>query len=174
MSEQERIDRLRLGRPVPTSSARREKQALQPPDGRGRGRVGARDLLGLMLQGDRRHRRVHPRRWTRHRTNMSNIIKSRRIRSSIIKRSLDFSRVISIRRGMSITRGIMLSFTRGVSLSSLLSSSSMSSILSSILCNMQRLVWRMRIGAFQGGLTTCLFYRTSVNTWQPSFRTIKQ
>jgi len=36
MSEQERADRLRLGRPAPTSSARREKQALQPPDGRGR------------------------------------------------------------------------------------------------------------------------------------------
>jgi hypothetical protein len=38
MSEQERPDWLRLGRSAPTSSARREKQALQPPDGRGRGR----------------------------------------------------------------------------------------------------------------------------------------
>jgi hypothetical protein len=35
---QDRTDRLRLGRPAPTSSARREKQALRPPmAGRGRG-----------------------------------------------------------------------------------------------------------------------------------------
>jgi len=44
MSEQERLDRLRLGRLAPTSSARREKQALQPSDGRGRGRVGGTRL----------------------------------------------------------------------------------------------------------------------------------
>jgi len=41
MSEPERTERLRLGRLVTISSARREKQALQPPEGRGRGRVGA-------------------------------------------------------------------------------------------------------------------------------------
>jgi len=28
-------------------------------------------------------------------------------------------------------------------------------------------------GGFPGGLTTCLFYRTSVNMWKPSFGTIK-
>jgi len=39
MSEADRTDKLRLGRPAPTSSARREKQAQQAPDGRGRGRV---------------------------------------------------------------------------------------------------------------------------------------
>jgi len=49
MSEQERLDRLRLGRIAPTSSACREKQALQPPDGRGRvgdTRLGIVDAAG--------------------------------------------------------------------------------------------------------------------------------
>ena len=44
MSEPERTDRLRLGRSAPTGSARREKQAQQPPDDRGRGRVGGTRL----------------------------------------------------------------------------------------------------------------------------------
>jgi len=133
------------------------------------GEWGARDLLLLMLRGDRPHRRVHPILWTRHST-----------MSSIIRSSLNFSRVISIRRVMSITRGIRLSFTRGTSLSSLLSSSSMSSLLSnnsmsSILSSsMQSLLWRMRMGAFQGGLMRCHFYRTSVNTWHAGFATVKQ
>jgi hypothetical protein len=41
---EERTDRLRLGRHVPNGSARRENQALQPPAGRGRGRVGGTRL----------------------------------------------------------------------------------------------------------------------------------
>jgi len=145
MSEPERIYRLRLGRPTSTSSARREKQALVPPlAGRGRGRVGTRDLLVLMLLGPHRNRRVYPRRWTRQ------SIRSRRI-------SLNFSRGISIRRGMSITRGIRLSLTRGISLSSSMSSLLSSSSMSSILSNMQSLVWRMRMGAFQGALQVVTF-----------------
>ena len=42
MSEQERTDRLRAGRPTPTGSAQRENQALHPPAdrSRGRGRAG--------------------------------------------------------------------------------------------------------------------------------------
>ena len=48
---QERTDRLRLGRPAPTSSARKEKQALHPPAGRGRGRVGATRLATLDAAG---------------------------------------------------------------------------------------------------------------------------
>ena len=137
------------------SCTRREKKALQPPEGRGRGRgrVGGTTLARVDSVGDRRHRWAHPRRWTRHSTSMSSIIKSRRIKSRIIRSILNFSRVISIRRGISITRCIMLSFTRGISLSSLLSSSSLSSILSS----MQRLVWRMRMGDFQGALRVVSF-----------------
>jgi len=173
MSEQERTDRLRLGRLAPTSSACREKQALHPPVGRGRGRVGATRLATVDAAGDRRHIRVHPRLCTRHSTSMSNIIRSRHIRSS-----LNFRQVISIRRGMSITRGIRLNFTRGIKLSSLLSSS-MSSLLSSSILNsilssiMQSLLWRTRMGAFQGALMRCHFYRTSVNTWHAGFGTIK-
>jgi len=94
------------------------------------GEWGARDLLLLMLRGDRRHRRVHPRLWTHHSTSMSIIIRSRRMRSRRTRSSLNFSWVISIRRGMSSTMGIRLSFTRDISLSSLLSNS-MSSLLSS-------------------------------------------
>jgi len=55
MSEQERPDRLRLGRLAPISSARREKQALQPSDvrgrGRGRGRVGGTRLATVDVAG---------------------------------------------------------------------------------------------------------------------------
>ena len=104
---------------------RRRHYALLLAEVEVEGEWGARDLLLLMLRRDRRHRRVHPRLWTRHNTSMSNIIRRRRIRSS-----LDFSRVISIWRGMSITRGIRLSLMRDISMSSLLSSS-MSSLLSS-------------------------------------------
>ena len=58
MSEQERTDRLRSGRHAPTSSARREKQALHPPAGRGR--VVATRLATVDAAGDQRHIRVHP------------------------------------------------------------------------------------------------------------------
>ena len=47
---QDRSDRFRAGRPAPTSSLRREKQALRPPmPGRGRGggtRLGRVDATG--------------------------------------------------------------------------------------------------------------------------------
>ena len=49
MSEQEKPDRLRLGRLAPTSSARREKQALQPLGGRGR--VGGTRLGTINVAG---------------------------------------------------------------------------------------------------------------------------
>jgi len=123
-------DSFRAGRRAPIGSARREKDALRPPPGRGRRRVGARDFVLLILRGDQRHRQVHPRRWTRHNTSTTHIIRRMCIRSS-----LDFIRVISIRRGMSITRGMMLSFTRGISLSSLLNPS-MSMLLSSIMLSL--------------------------------------
>jgi len=51
MSKQKRTNRLRLGRSAPTSSARREKQALHPPAGRGRGRVGATRLATVDAAG---------------------------------------------------------------------------------------------------------------------------
>ena len=61
MSEQERPNSFRAGRRAPTGSARREKQALQPLAGRGRGRLGATSLATVDAAGGRRHRRVHPR-----------------------------------------------------------------------------------------------------------------
>jgi len=80
MSEQERNDSFRAGRHAPTCSARREKDALRPPPGRSRRRVRARDFVLLIMRGDRRHRQVHPRWWTRHNTSMTRIIKRRCIR----------------------------------------------------------------------------------------------
>jgi len=45
-------DRLRLGRPTSTSSARREKEAVHPPlAGRGRGRVGGMRLARVDVVG---------------------------------------------------------------------------------------------------------------------------
>jgi len=103
------------------------------------GEWGARDFVMLILRGDRRHRQVHPRRWTRHSTSTTRIIRRRYIRSCLY-----FIRVISIMRDRSITRGMALSFTRGISLSSLLNLS-MSMLLSNIMLsllssNMQRLL----------------------------------
>jgi len=49
-SPQDRTDRLRLGRPAPTSSARREKQVLHPPMV-GRGRVGGTRLATVDVVG---------------------------------------------------------------------------------------------------------------------------
>jgi len=51
MSEQERNDSFRAGRRAPTSSARKEKQALHPPADRGRGRVGATRLATVDATG---------------------------------------------------------------------------------------------------------------------------
>jgi len=44
-------DRLRLGRPAPTSNARREKQAQQALEGRGRARVGGTRLADVDTAG---------------------------------------------------------------------------------------------------------------------------
>ena len=62
---QDRSDRFRAGKPAPTGRFQRKKKALRPPMA-GRGKVGERDLVAVILLGDQRHRRVHPRRWTRH------------------------------------------------------------------------------------------------------------
>jgi len=72
------------------------------------GEWGARDFVLLILWGDRHHKQVHPRRWTRHSTSTTRIIRCRCIRSS-----LDFIRVMNIRRGMSITRGYDAQFHEG-------------------------------------------------------------
>ena len=52
------------------------------------GEVGERDLVELMLLGDQRHRRIHPRRWTRHSINRIMRCMSRRRIRRIILRSL--------------------------------------------------------------------------------------
>ena len=51
MSEQERNDSFRAGRCAPTGSARREKDALRPPPGRGRRRVGGTRLRTVNTVG---------------------------------------------------------------------------------------------------------------------------
>jgi len=51
MSEQERTDRFKAGRPSPAGSLRREKDALRPPPGRGRGRVGGTRLSTVDTAG---------------------------------------------------------------------------------------------------------------------------
>ena len=51
MFEQERNDSFRAERRAPTGSAWREKQALHPPIGRGRGRVGATRLATVDAAG---------------------------------------------------------------------------------------------------------------------------
>ena len=72
------------------------------------GEVGERDLVALMLLGDQRHRRVHPKRWTRH--SISRFIRcmsKRRIRH-IILRSLGLTS-ISLKRISSISMRIIMS-----------------------------------------------------------------
>ena len=104
---QNRSDRLRAGRPAPTSSLRREKQALRPPM-TVEGEVGARDLLELMMRGDHRPRRVYPRRWTwRSISRIIRCISSRKIRR-IILRSLSLTS-ISVMRISCISMRISMS-----------------------------------------------------------------
>ena len=87
---QDRSDRLRAGRLAPTSSARREKQALHPPRV-GRGRGGRTRLARVDAVGGQCHRRVHPRWLTRH--SISRIIRcmSKRRIMRIILRSLSLT-----------------------------------------------------------------------------------
>jgi len=89
---QDRTDRLRLGRPAPTSSARRKKQALQPPMV-GRGRGGGTRLAIVDAAGDQRHKRVYPRRWTRRSISKIIMCMSRRKIKRMILRSLSPSPV---------------------------------------------------------------------------------
>jgi len=109
-------------------SARREKEAQNDMEGRGRGRarVGSSRPADVDTVGGSTSQ-TGPSQTIRHSISTTRIINHMCIRSS-----LDFIRVMSIRRDMSITRGMMLSFSRGISLSSLLSPS-MLMLLSSIM-----------------------------------------
>jgi len=72
------------------------------------GEVGERDLVELMLLGDQRHKRVHPRRWTRH--SISRIMRcmSRHRIRRIILRSLSLT-CISLMRISIISMRIIMS-----------------------------------------------------------------
>ena len=94
--------------------------------GRGRARVGSSRPADVDTVGGSTSQ-TGPSQTIRHSISTTRIINHMCIRSS-----LDFIRVMSIRRDMSITRGMMLSFSRGISLSSLLSPS-MLMLLSSIM-----------------------------------------
>jgi len=89
---QDRSDRFRVGRPAPTGSLRREKQALRPPMA-GRGRGGRTRLGRVDAAGDQRHSRVHPRRWTRHSISMIMRCMSKRRIRRIILRSLSLTSI---------------------------------------------------------------------------------
>jgi len=179
MSEQERTGRSRAGRPAPTGSLQREKDTLRLPPGRGRGRAGATRLATVDVAGGSTSQTGPSQIMDPPQYQHEQHYQEQAYEVQAYQEGLNFSRIISIRRGMSITRGIRLSLTRDISMSSLLSnsissllcSSSMStllssscmssilssSILSSILNTMQRLVWRMRTGAFQGALRLVSF-----------------
>jgi len=73
-----------------------------------KGEVGERDLVALMLLGDQRHIRVHPRRWTRHSINRIIRCMSRRRIKRIILRSLSLTS-ISLMRISSISMRIFMS-----------------------------------------------------------------
>jgi len=103
---QDRTDNLRAGRCAPTSSVRREKKHYTLVEGE----VGERDLLELMLLGDQRHRRVHPRQWTRQSLRSMRRIRcmSRHRIRRIIFRSLSLTS-ISLMRISNISMRIIMS-----------------------------------------------------------------
>jgi len=103
----DRSDRFRARKPSPIGSLRREKQALHPPMA-GRGRGGGRRLGRVDAVGDQRHRRVHPRRWTRHSTSKIIRCMSRCMIRRIILRSLSLIS-ISLMRISSISMRIIMS-----------------------------------------------------------------
>jgi len=113
------------------------------------GEVGGRDLVELMLLGDKRHRRVHPRWWTRH--SISRIMRcmSRRRIRRIILRSLSLTNISLMRISSIIMRIIMSSLI--LSRSSLILSSS-SLILRSLSSRMiLSSLSSMMVGSFSGG-----------------------
>jgi len=156
---QDRSDRLRAGRPAPTSSARREKQALHPPMA-GRGRGGGRDLLELMLHGGQRHRRVHRRWWTWHSINKIIRCMSRRRIRRIILRSLSLTSIILMCISIISMRIIM---------SSLILSKSSSMIVGVMLRGCRWWCTRPDRTTMEGGLLTSHFYLALVDMWHAGY-----
>jgi len=111
------------------------------------GEVGERDLVELMLLGDQRHRRVHPRRWTRH--IISRIIRcmSRHRIRRIILRSLSLTS-ISLMCISSISMRIIMS-SLILSRSNLIFKSLSSRMILSSLSSM--MVWSFS-GGVEGGV----------------------
>jgi len=145
---QDRSDRFRAGKPAPTGRFQRKKKALRPPMA-GRGKVGERDLVAVILLGDQRHRRVHPRRWTRHSISMIIRCMSRRTIRRIILRSFSLTSInlmcinnISMRIIMSslfLSRSSMILSRSSLILRRLMSMMILSSLSS------------MMVGSFSGG-----------------------
>ena len=138
---QDRSDRLRAGRPAPTGSLRREKQALRPPM-TGRGRGGGTRLARVDAAGGPRHIRIHPRWWIRH--SISRIIRcmSRRVIRRIILRRFSLTN-ISLMRISSISMRIIMSSLILSRTSLILRSLSSRMILSSLSS--------MMVGSLSGG-----------------------
>jgi len=145
---QDRSDRLRAGMSAPTSSARREKQALYPPMA-GRGRDGDTRLVRVDDAGGPRHRRVHPRWWIRHSINMIIRCMSRRRIRRIILRSLSLTS-ISLMRISNINMRIIMSSLILSRSSLILRSLSSRMILSSLSSMMVEVMLRGAKGGVRG------------------------
>lgn len=165
MSEQGRSDSFRAGRRAPTGSARREKEALHPAPGRGRRRLGATSLATHDAAGGSTSQILDPTQSQQQHYQQEQSAFQHAFQPAFhYQQEYDYQQYHAEYQG-----GIRLSN----STSSLLSSSSMTSR-SMTSSSMQSLLWRLRMEAFQGGLTTCLFYRTSVDMWHASFGPIQQ
>jgi len=73
------------------------------------GEWGARDFILLILRGDRRHRQVHPRRWTRHSTSTTRIIRRG------VSGAAWISSGLSVSGGVWVSPGVWCPVSRGAS-----------------------------------------------------------
>ena len=179
MSEQERTDRLRLGRHAPTSSARRKKQALQPPDGRGRGRVGGTRLARVEVAGGSTSQTgasqtVDPTQYQHEQHYQEQAYQEQHYQEQP-----GFQPGYQYQEGYEYHQGYQAQFHEGYQpeqppQQQYVEPPQQQQYEQHPEQQHVEPVMKDEDGGFPGGLMRCHFYRTSVNTWHAGFGTVKQ
>jgi len=159
-------DRLRLGRPAPTSSARREKQAQQALEGRGRARVrGSRlahvDTAGGLTSQTGPSQMMDPTQYQ-----YDPHYQDQAYQAHVYQEQPGFHSGYQYQEGYEYHQGYDAQFHEGYQPEQHHVEPPQQQHVEAVIEDDD--------GDFPGGLTSCHFYRTLVNTWHSSFGTIKQ
>jgi len=166
-------DRLRLGRPAPTSSARREKQAQHDMEGRGRARVGGSrfadvDTAGGSTSQTGPSQTMDPTQYQY----------DPHYRPHVYQEQPEFHPGYEYQEGYEYHQGYDAQFQHGYQPEQPPQPHYVDAPEQHHVEPPQQqhaeVVIEGEDGGFPGGLTICHFYRTSINTWHSSFGTIKQ